>query len=93
MSQINNVAGNTPVQRIAENPVLKQVPSDPPTQMRAVDKLELSGASHLLAALKSNDIRTDLVAQIRGQIQSDTYDADGKKLDGAIDKVLDELTR
>jgi anti-sigma28 factor (negative regulator of flagellin synthesis) len=93
MSQINNVAGNTPVQRIAENPVLKQVPSDPPTQMRAVDKLELSGASHLLAALKSNDIRTDLVAQIRGQIQNDTYDPDGKKLDAAIDKVLDELTR
>ena len=93
MSQINNVAGNTPLQRVAENPVVKQVPSDAPTQMRAVDKLELSGASHLLAALKNNDIRTDLVAEIRNQIQAGTYDADGKKLDGAIDKVLDELNR
>jgi anti-sigma28 factor (negative regulator of flagellin synthesis) len=93
MSQINNVAGNTPVQRVTENPVLKQVPSDAPTQMRAVDKLELSGASHLLAALKSNDVRTGLVSEIRNQIQDGSYDADGKKLDGAVDKVLDELNR
>lgn len=93
MSQINNVAGNTPLQRVTENPVQKQVPSDPPTQMRAVDKLELSGASHLLAALKTNDVRTDLVSDIRNQIQAGTYDADGKKLDGAVDKVLDELNR
>ena len=93
MSQINNVAGNTPVQRLAENPVLKQVPSDPPTQMRAVDKLELSGASHLLAALKSNDIRAELVSEIRQQIQAGTYDADGTKLDGAVDKLLDELSK
>jgi len=93
MSQINQVAANTPVQRVTENPVLKNVPTDAPTQMRAVDKLELSGASHLLAALKANDIRADLVAQIRQQIQAGTYDADGKKLDGAVDRVLDELSK
>jgi anti-sigma28 factor (negative regulator of flagellin synthesis) len=93
MSQINNIAGNTPIQRVTENPVQKEVPADPPTQLRATDKLELSGASHLLAALKSNDIRTDVVAEVRKQIQDGSYDADGKKLDGAIDKLLDELNK
>jgi anti-sigma28 factor (negative regulator of flagellin synthesis) len=93
MSQINNIAGNTPIQRVVENPVQKEVPADPPAQLRATDKLELSGASHLLAALKSNDVRTDMVAEIRGQIQNGSYDADGKKLDGAIDSLLDELNK
>jgi anti-sigma28 factor (negative regulator of flagellin synthesis) len=93
MSQINNVAGNTPIGRVVDNPIQKQVPADPPTQLRATDKLELSGASHLLAALKSNDIRTDVVAQVRQQIQDGSYDADGKKLDGTIDKLLDELNK
>ena len=49
--------------------------------------------SQKLAALKTNDVRTDLVSDIRNQIQAGTYDADGKKLDGAIDKLLDELNK
>ena len=91
MSQINNVGASASVQRIIANPIQKQVPADAAPQLRATDKLELSGSSHLLAALKSNDVRTDKVADIRSQIEAGTYDADGSKMDGAIDKLLDEL--
>lgn len=93
MSQINSIAGSPQIQKVVANPIQKEVPSDAPAQMRATDKLELSGASHLLAALQSNNIRTDKVAAIRQQIEAGTYDADGKKLDAAVDSVLDELNQ
>jgi anti-sigma28 factor (negative regulator of flagellin synthesis) len=93
MSQIDNVTGSTPLQQVVANPIQKQIPTDAPVQPTATDRLELSGASHLLQALKSNDVRTDLVSSIRQQIDSGTYDADGAKLDGAVDKLLDELNK
>jgi anti-sigma28 factor (negative regulator of flagellin synthesis) len=93
MSQINNISQNTPIQKIVANPIQKQVPADAPPSMRATDKLELSGASHLLQTLKSNDVRTEKVTAIRQQVQDGTYDADGKKLDAAINSLLDELNK
>lgn len=93
MSQIDNIAGNTPIQKVVANPVQKQIPADAPTQLRATDKLELSGVSHLLQTLKTNDIRTDKVAEVRGQIESGSYDPNDAKLDSAIDKLLDELNK
>jgi anti-sigma28 factor (negative regulator of flagellin synthesis) len=94
MSQIDNIAGNTPIQKVVANPIQKQIPADaPPTQLRATDKLELSGGSYLLQALKTNDVRTDKVADVRAQIENGTYDADDAKLDGAVDKLLDELNK
>jgi anti-sigma28 factor (negative regulator of flagellin synthesis) len=92
MSQVNNVSQNTPIQKIVANPIQKQIAPDA-TPPRASDRLELSGASHLLAALKSNDVRTDKIATIRQQLQDGTYDPSGKKLDAAADKLLDELTQ
>jgi anti-sigma28 factor (negative regulator of flagellin synthesis) len=92
MSSISNVGGNTPVQRVVTNPVQKQVPADAPRQLPVTDKLELSGASHLLQALKKNDIRADKVAEIKGQIEAGTYD-DDKKLDVAVDRMLDDLLK
>ena len=74
------------------NPVQKQVPADAPAQMPATDKLELSGASHLLKALKKNDIRADKVAEIKARIEAGTYD-DEKKLDVAVDRLLDDLLK
>ncbi len=53
----------------------------------------MSGASHLLQALKANDVRTDKITGIRQQIQDGTYDPDGAKLDGAADNLLDELNK
>jgi anti-sigma28 factor (negative regulator of flagellin synthesis) len=92
MSQINNIGASTSVQKIVANPIQKQVSPNAPVQLRATDKLELSGASHLLAALKSQDIRVDKVAAVRQQIADGSYDADGSKLNASVDKVLEDLT-
>lgn len=92
MSSINHIGGSSPLQRVVSNPVQKQVPADAPRQLPATDKLELSGASHLLKTLKQNDIRANKVAEVKGQIQAGTYD-DEKKLDAAVDKLLDDLLK
>jgi len=90
---VNNVGGNSPVSKIVSNPIQKQLPADAPQSLRASDRLELSGASHLLKSLKSNDVRVDKVAAIKAQIENGSYDADGAKLDSAVDKLLDDLTK
>ena len=90
---VNNVGANTPISKLVSTPVQKSLPTDPPANLPATDRLQLSGASHLLAALKSNNgIRADKVASIRAQIANGTYD-DDKKIDGAIDKLIDELNK
>ena len=81
-----------PVQRLVNNPIQKQVPADAPAQLPATDKLQLSGVSHLLKSLKNNDVRTDKVAEIKAQIASGTYE-DDKKLDAAVDRLLDDLLK
>jgi anti-sigma28 factor (negative regulator of flagellin synthesis) len=93
MSQINNIGSNSPISRVVASPIQKEVPAEAPKQLRATDKLELSGASHLLASLKTNDVRVDKVSEIRAQLDAGTYDADGTKLDGAVSKLLDELSK
>jgi anti-sigma28 factor (negative regulator of flagellin synthesis) len=91
MSQVNDVSQSASVQKIVANPIQKQVPANAPP-VRASDKLELSGVSHLLTALQSNDVRADKIAGIRSELEAGTYDADGSKLDAAADKLLDELS-
>src|ERR1700679_1063015 len=49
MSQVNNVNVNAPIQKIVANPVQKSIPAGA-APVRASDRLELSGASHLLAS-------------------------------------------
>ena len=92
MSSINHIGGPSPLQRVTANPIQKQVGADAPKQMPATDKLELSGASHLLKSLQKNDIRADKVADIKAQIASGTYE-DDKKLDAAVDRLLDDLLK
>jgi anti-sigma28 factor (negative regulator of flagellin synthesis) len=92
MSSINPLGNAGPVQRLVSNPVQKQVPADAPKQLPATDKLQLSGVSHLLKTLKNNDIRTDKVAAVKAQIEAGTYD-DDKKLDAAVDRLLDDLLK
>ena len=91
MNPLSNVGSTSPVQKILSNPIQKQIPADAPTPMKATDRLELSGVSHLLTTLKSSDVRTDKVAAVKSQIESGTYDRDGAKLDAAIDKMLDDV--
>ena len=92
LNPLGNTAGAGPVQRAINNPIQKQIPTDAPKQMPAVDKLELSGVSHLLKTLKNNDVRLDKVAIIKAQIEAGTYD-DEKKLDAAVDRLLDDLLK
>ena len=92
MSSVNNVSGNVPVQKITTTPVQKQLPAEAPKQVRVTDHVELSGMSHLMATLKKNDIRTEKVAEIKAQIAAGTYD-DEKKMDAALDGLLDDLLK
>jgi len=89
---VNNVGPSSQVQKLVQNPIQKQLPTEQSGPTRASDRLELSGASHLLKTLKSNDVRTDKVANIKAQIENGTYE-DDHKLNAAIDKLLDDLTK
>ena len=90
---VNNVGNSSPVQKIVAHPVQKSIPADAPKQLPVTDRLELSGVSHLLKTLKSNgDVRTEKVAEIKAQIAAGTYE-DDKKLDAAVDRMLDDLLK
>jgi flagellar biosynthesis anti-sigma factor FlgM len=91
INNVNNLSSSSPIQKIVSNPIQKQVAPDAPAQLPATDRLELSGASHLLQSLKANSgVRADKVASIKSQIQAGTYEDDAK-LDGAVDKLLNDL--
>ena len=93
MSSITGVGGNTPIQRpaapAASNPT---APAATTSTSRPADKLDLSGASHLLQSLKTNDIRADKVASVKAQLANGTYE-DDHKLEGALDGLLDDLIK
>jgi flagellar biosynthesis anti-sigma factor FlgM len=93
---INNVGSNQPVQQVPTTPPLRSVAvTTPDAQTPPTDQLTLSGATHLqyLNALKANNgVRTDKVASIKSQIENGSYESDAK-LNGAIDKLLDELNK
>ena len=96
MSSIHNIGGNNPVQKIYTKPVAKpaETQSSQPTHpTRTADRLELSGAGHLLKTLHAGgDIRADKVAAIKAQIESGKYE-DDHKLDVATDRLLDDLQK
>jgi flagellar biosynthesis anti-sigma factor FlgM len=96
MSSINGLGSNSPVQQTQnvspKQPSAVVAESNAPAA-RTTDRLELSGVSNLMKTLKSNDVRADKVAAIRAQIENGTYDTDGKKLDAAMDGLLDDLTK
>jgi anti-sigma28 factor (negative regulator of flagellin synthesis) len=90
MSAINGIGNNTPIQPVVNQPVQKPVASEAPSHVRASDKLELSGVSHLLRNLKSSGVRADKVAAVRAQIEAGKYE-DEHKLNVAVDRLLDDL--
>ena len=94
-SSINGLGSNSPVQKLTQQPIRKEIPADAPAQPTrgpSTDKLELSGVSHLLKTLKNNDVRVDKVAEIKAQIEAGTYITDEKE-DLAIDRLLDDLAK
>lgn len=97
MSNVNGInGGGSPVNRIqalkAFGATKPAGPIDQPAQSsaRASDRVELSGLDGIMAKLKTNDVRHDKVAAIRQQIAEGTYETP-EKLDGAIDKLMDDL--
>jgi anti-sigma28 factor (negative regulator of flagellin synthesis) len=92
MNPINNVGGNSPIQKITSTPVQKEVPATQTNRPSLADRVELSGAGSILNRLKSNDIRADKVAAIKAQIEAGTYE-DDQKLDIAADRLLDDLMK
>ncbi len=92
MSGINGVGQNSPINKIVSSPIQKSIPAEAPKQTGATDKVELSGMSHLLKALKTNDVRTEKVAEIKAQIDAGTYEDDAK-MDAAVDRMLEDLLK
>ncbi len=94
MSSINGLSGNSPVQPQALTPKSTAAAGEASTNpTRAADRLELSGMTHLFQSLKTNDVRAEKVASIKAQIEAGTYDADGSKLNGSLDGLLDDLSK
>ncbi len=94
MSSINSLGGSSPIQPTQNvTPTKTTAPASETAAPSIGDRLELSGVSHLLQTLKTNDIRTDKVAALKAQIADGSYDADGSKLDAATDKLLDDISR
>ncbi len=91
MSSINGVSGNLPVHMVVNQTTQRPAAAEPAGHSPLVDKLELSGVSHLLNSLKANsDVRTEKVAAIKAQIEAGTYEDDAK-LNVAIDRLLDDI--
>lgn len=63
----------------------------PAAPTRGADRVELSGLQNFMQVLKSNDIRTEKVAEIKAQIEANTYETDDK-LNVAIDRLIDDLS-
>lgn len=90
MSNINGIGqarGINPLQ--APKPAAKTQAAEQAATQRT-DKVELSNVNALLTKLKSNDVRTDLVADVKAQIEAGKYESNDK-LDAAIDKLMDDL--
>ena len=91
MSSINSVGGSGYIQKAyAKQSPTKSSETSAPSSTRGADRLELSQVNHLLGQLKTNDVRTDKVNDIKSQIAAGTYETDDK-LDGAADKLLDDV--
>ena len=90
MSEIRSIA-ETPVVRLDREPT-------PPSRRdfsgesvrRGDDRVEVSDVARLLNRLTSDEVRDDLVARVRGEIERGEYETP-EKLDAALDAAVDDL--
>ena len=62
-----------------------------PTQIDTVDQVDISSEAQMLAGMNdTSEIRAERVADIRQQIETGQYET-AEKLDGAVERILDEL--
>ncbi len=91
MSSINNIGGNTPINRLTPTrPTYQPADIQVPKSAPKTDTVELGNVDGYLSQLKTNDIRIDKVAEIKAQIAAGTYETDDK-LEAAADKLLDDV--
>lgn len=90
MSNINGIGPTHSVNPAQATRPAAKAPETTATPANRTDRVELSNVNALLTKLKTNDVRTDMVADIKAQIEAGTYETDDK-LDAAIDKLMDDL--
>lgn len=72
-------------------PSVRPAASAAPASVSGVDQLDISPEADLVSRARDlPDIRQDLVARIRSEIQSGSYETD-EKLDYALGALLDEI--
>ena len=66
-------------------------PAAQSSSLAQVDQLDISPEASLAAQVHDlPEIRQDRVAEIRAQVEADSYETDDK-LEGALDRLLDEI--
>ena len=92
MSDISPVASRTAALRgvsVRRNEVPVPSTPSPQPQVRAADSVVLSDHARLLDSLRNEqDVRGDVVARVRGEVQREDYISDEK-----LDKVVRGLLR
>jgi anti-sigma28 factor (negative regulator of flagellin synthesis) len=84
---INPSAGVRPVQATPPTPAKTQAKATP----ERGDTVEISPEARLRSVLAGiPDVRADLVARVKAEIQAGTYDTTDK-LDKALDSLMDDL--
>lgn len=90
MSEINPVNSSHALHRLNAQPSTS--PPAPNGVHRGGDSVEVSETAALLAKIADlPETRVDLVNEVRKQLDAGKYDADGKKLDLAIDAMAEDL--
>ena len=90
MSNIPGIGQSRGVNPVHAPKPIVRAESTPSTSTRRADQVELSNVNALLTKLKTNDVRTDLVTDVKAQIESGKYETEDK-LDAAVDKLMDDL--
>lgn len=91
MSNINGIGPSQNINGIqGAKPAAKAPQAQATESSSRTDRVELSNVNALLTKLKTNDVRTDKVADIKAQIEEGKYESDDK-LDAAIDRLMDDL--
>lgn len=90
MSNINGIGQTNRISPLAAPKPTAKAEQAGNTSTNRSDRVELSNVNALLTKLKTNDVRTDKIADIKARIDSGTYETDDK-LDSAIDKLMDDL--
>jgi anti-sigma28 factor (negative regulator of flagellin synthesis) len=86
---ISGVGNGSPINR-SSAPLGRAGSSQATERLPLTDRLELSGVSKFMEALRANGIRADKVAAIKAEIEAGTYEDDAK-INTTVDRLLADL--